>query len=109
MSPDVFGRLVLSPITQRTLLLISTAMTTPLEECSHWQLQHFVREMGSTASIQSEQFEKLKVEFESKKDTLSDEELFNHMKVFYEALTAATATATAEPSATPAAAAQTPP
>jgi hypothetical protein len=66
--------------------------------------------MGSTASIQSEQFEKLKVEFESKKDTLSDEELFNHMKVFYEALTAATpATATAEPSATPAAAAQTPP
>eukprot|EP00604_Paraphysomonas_vestita_P003487 CAMPEP_0174821348 /NCGR_PEP_ID=MMETSP1107-20130205/6918_1 /TAXON_ID=36770 /ORGANISM="Paraphysomonas vestita, Strain GFlagA" /LENGTH=67 /DNA_ID=CAMNT_0016038265 /DNA_START=85 /DNA_END=288 /DNA_ORIENTATION=+ len=42
--------------------------------------------MGNAASVQPEQFEKLKAEFESKKDSLSDEELFNHMKSFYENL-----------------------
>ncbi len=42
--------------------------------------------MGNAASVQPDQFEKLKAEFESKKDTLSDEELFNHMKAFYETL-----------------------
>lgn len=44
--------------------------------------------MGNTAGVQADQFEKLKAEFESKKDTLSDEELFNHMKTFYENLIA---------------------
>lgn len=53
--------------------------------------------MGNTAGVQADQFEKLKAEFESKKDTLSDEELFNHMKTFYENLTAAAA---AEPKST---------
>lgn len=48
--------------------------------------------MGNAASVQPEQFEKLKAEFELKKDTLNDEELFNHMKVFYENLIGQTTT-----------------
>lgn len=47
--------------------------------------------MGNAASVQADQFEKLKAEFESKKDTLSDEQLFNHMKTYYESLTSASA------------------
>jgi hypothetical protein len=69
--------------------------------------------MGSTASIQSDQFEKLKAEFETKKDTLSDEELFNHMKVFYEGLTQlqtqTTVTPVAETAQPVATAAESPP
>jgi hypothetical protein len=54
--------------------------------------------MGNAASVKPEDFEKLKAEFESKKDTLSDEDLFSHMKTFYENLQAqSAATATQAP------------
>jgi hypothetical protein len=56
--------------------------------------------MGNAATVQADQFEKLKAEFESKKDTLSDEQLFNHMKTYYEGLTTAASQA---PGAAPAA------
>ena len=49
--------------------------------------------MGNSAAIPAEHFEKMRAEFESKKGSLSDEELFNHMKDFYESLQAAGAAA----------------
>lgn len=50
--------------------------------------------MGNAAAISSEHFEKMRAEFEEKKGSLSDEELFNHMKAFYEGLQAAAAVST---------------
>jgi hypothetical protein len=60
--------------------------------------------MGNAAGISSEHFEKMRAEFEEKKGSLSDEELFNHMKAYYEGLQAAAAAApgaAAEASAAP--------
>jgi hypothetical protein len=60
------------------------------------------RKMGNTATVQADQFEKLKVEFESKKDTLSDEQLFNHMKSYYEGITNAASQPAADAPTAPA-------
>ena len=62
--------------------------------------------MGNAASIQPDQFLILKAEYEAKKDTLSDEELFNYMKTIHDGLIAssqATTTTTAAASTSEAA------
>jgi len=44
--------------------------------------------MGNAASVRPELFSAMKMEYESKKASMSDEQLFAHMKAFHDELAA---------------------
>lgn len=54
--------------------------------------------MGNAASVKPELFSAMKMEYEGKKDTMTDDELFLHMKKFHDELTAKATVVTALPS-----------